>query len=193
MSLTVRPLDLPGVVEVTPRRFGDERGWFAETWNRTRFADAGLDRDWCQDNQSMSVEPGTLRGLHYQAPPFAQAKLVRVLAGAVRDVVADVRAGSPTYGKHVAIELTAEAGNQLLVPVGCLHGFLTLVPNTTVHYKVDAPYSAAHDGAVSWNDPALGIDWDLGRDGLPDRPILSGKDAAAPSLADTELLFRYEG
>ena len=139
----------------------------------------------------MSAEPGTLRGLHYQTPPMAQSKLVRVLAGALRDVVVDVRRGSPTFGRHAAVQLSAERGNQLLVPAGFLHGFVTLLPDTVVLYKVDAPYSAAHDGAVAWDDPDLAIDWGLGRDGLPQRPILSGKDAAAPRLADAELSFRY--
>lgn len=193
MSLTVRQLDLPGVVEVTPRRFGDDRGWFSEAWNRERFAEAGLHREWMQDNQSLSAEIGTLRGLHYQAPPVAQAKLVRVLAGAVRDVVVDAREGSPTHGRHVMVDLTAEAGNQILVPAGCLHGFMTLRPGTMVHYKVDAPYSKEHDGAVAWNDPDLGIDWGLGRDGLPDEPVLSPKDAAAPRMAWANLPFRFEG
>lgn len=191
MSLSVQPLDLPGAFEVVPRRFGDDRGWFEEAWNRERFREAGLHRDWCQDNQSMSAEPGTLRGLHYQTPPMAQSKLVRVLAGALRDVVVDVRRGSPTFGRHAAVQLSAERGNQLLVPAGFLHGFVTLLPDTVVLYKVDAPYSAAHDGAVAWDDPDLAIDWGLGRDGLPQRPILSGKDAAAPRLADAELSFRY--
>lgn len=192
MSLMVRECVLPGVMEVTPRRIDDDRGWFAETWNAARFSEAGLARDWVQDNQSFSAEAGTLRGLHYQAPPFAQTKLVRVLAGAVRDVVVDARAGSPTYGQHVAFDLSAEVGNQAFVPAGCLHGFITLQPNTMVHYKVDAPYSAAHDGAVAWNDPDLGIDWGLGRDGLPDEPIVSGKDARAPRLAEADLPFRFE-
>lgn len=196
--LEVHDLGLGGAAEIVPRRFGDARGWFAETWNRARFVEAGrergltLDRDWCQDNQSLSAEPGTLRGLHYQAPPFAQAKLVRVLAGAIRDVVVDARAGSPTYGRHAVVEVTAEALSQVLVPAGFLHGFLTLRPGTMVLYKVDAPYSAEHDGGVAWDDPDLAIDWGLGRDGLPERPVLSAKDAAAPRLAEAGVPFTMD-
>ena len=195
--LEVRDLGLDGVVELVPRRFGDDRGWFSEVWNRERYRAAGaergiaLDREWCQDNQSLSADVGTLRGLHYQAPPFAQSKLVRVLSGAIRDVVVDVRRGSPSFGRHVALEVTAEAGNQVLVPRGFLHGFVTLRPNTMVLYKVDAPYSAEHDGSVLWNDPDIGVDWRLGRSGLPERPVLSGKDERAPRLADADLPFEY--
>ena len=191
--LETRDLEVGGALVVVPRRFGDDRGWFSEVWNRERFSKAGIDRDWCQDNQSLSAEAGTLRGLHYQAPPFAQAKLVRVLSGAIRDVVVDMRRGSPTYGRHASVEVTAESLAQVLVPAGFLHGFLTLRPDTMVLYKVDAPYSAAHDGAVAWNDPDLGIDWGLGRDGLPETPVLSGKDAAAPRLAEADLPFEWEG
>ena len=186
-------LGVGGAAVLVPRRFGDDRGWFAEVWNRARFVEAGIDRDWCQDNQSLSAEAGTLRGLHYQAPPFAQAKLVRVLAGAIRDVVVDARRGSPTYGRHAAVEVTAEALTQVFVPAGFLHGFVTLRPDTMVLYKVDAAYSAEHDGAVAWDDPDLAIDWGLGRDGLPARPVLSGKDAAAPRLAEADLPFTIEG
>ena len=197
--LEVRDLGLGGAAEIVPRRFGDERGWFSEVWNRERLREAGeahglrLDHDWCQDNQSLSAEIGTLRGLHYQAPPTAQAKLVRVLAGAIRDVAVDARAGSPTFGRHATVDLSAERGNQILVPRGFLHGFLTLTPDAVVHYKVDAPYSKADDGAVAWDDPDLAIDWGLGRDGLPERPVLSGKDAAAPRLAEARPPFAYDG
>ena len=191
--LELRDLELGGAMVAVPRRFGDERGWFSEVWNRGRFAGAGIERDWCQDNQSLSAEVGTLRGLHYQSPPFAQAKLVRVLAGAIRDVVVDARRGSPTYGRHASVEVTAEGLTQIFVPTGFLHGFVTLRPDTMVLYKVDAPYSAEHDGAVAWNDPDLAIDWGLGRDGLPPEPVLSAKDAAAPTLARAEPPFAMEG
>ena len=191
-GLGVNDLGLGGVLELVPRRFGDDRGWFCEVWNEARFREAGAHRDWCQDNQSLSAETGTLRGLHYQAPPDAQAKLVRVLAGAIRDVAVDVRAGSPTYGRHVALDITAEGLNQILVPAGFLHGFVTLRPDTVVLYKVDAPYAKESDGTVAWDDPEIGIDWGFGRDGLPERPIVSDKDAAAPRLADAGLGFSYE-
>ena len=191
--LETRDLGVGGALALRPRRFGDDRGWFSEVWNRERFTGAGIDRDWCQDNQSLSAAVGTLRGLHYQSPPHAQAKLVRVLSGAIRDVVVDVRRGSPTYGRHAAVEVTAEALDQVFVPAGFLHGFVTLKPGTMVLYKVDAPYSAEHDGAVAWNDPDLAIDWGLGRDGLPAEPVLSAKDAAAPPLREAGLLFEMEG
>lgn len=168
------------VKRITPRRFGDDRGWFSETWNAAAMAEAGLVFDFVQDNHSMSAEVGTLRGLHYQAPPFAQTKLVRVARGRVLDVAVDVRIGSPTYLAHVAVELSAEQGEQLLVPRGCLHGFLTLEPFTEVLYKVDAPYDAASDGSVRFDDPQIAVDWGMNEDAL----ILSEKDKAASFLAD---------
>ena len=134
--MQVRRLALPGVVEFTPKKFGDSRGFFAETFNRGRLAEAGVDLDWMQDNQSLSAAPFTLRGLHYQEPPFAQAKLVRVLRGRILDVAVDIRVGSPDYGRSVAVELSASALNQLLVPIGFAHGFLTLESDTEVFYKV---------------------------------------------------------
>ena len=190
--LDIRDLGVGGALVATPVRLSDDRGWFSEVWNASRFAEHGIARDWCQDNQSLSAEAGTLRGLHYQSPPFTQAKLVRVLSGAVRDVVVDVRHGSPSYGRHAVVEATAEDMMQVFVPPGFLHGFLTLRPDTMVLYKVDARYSASHDGAVRWNDPALAIDWGLGRDGLPDEPIVSARDAAAPMLAEAGLPFVAE-
>ena len=174
----------PGIMEIVPRRFGDDRGSFSEVWNRAAFREVGLERDWCQDNQSLSRPVGTLRGLHYQLAPNAQTKLVRVLAGRILDVVVDIRPGSPTLGGWAGLEISDEVGNQVLVPSGYAHGFVTLEPDTVVLYKVDAPYSPRDDRAVRWDDPAIGLPWPLGRNGLPQEPILSGKDAAAPSLAD---------
>lgn len=159
MSLDTTALEIPDVLIIRPKRFADARGYFSEVYNRGPYADAGITSEFMQDNQSLSLQVGTVRGLHYQAPPFAQAKLVRVLRGAIVDVAVDVRSGSPTYGKWVKAVLTAEGGEQLFVPRGFLHGFATLVADTEVHYKVDAPYSKAHDGSVLWNDPDLGIDW----------------------------------
>ncbi len=179
---------LPDLLVVTPSRHGDGRGWFAETWSRAAWEAAGLHFDWCQDNHSFSATPGTLRGLHYQAPPMAQAKLVRCTAGRIRDVAVDVRLGSPGYGQWDGIELSAENGRQLLVPHGFLHGFVTLEPDTEVQYKVDAPYSPAHDGAVRFDDPAIAIDWSID----PAEAVLSAKDAAAPGFHDFDTPFRYK-
>jgi dTDP-4-dehydrorhamnose 3,5-epimerase len=177
---------LPGVVVLTPQRFGDARGWFSETWNGPRLAAAGIAIDWVQDNHSMSAAAGTLRGLHYQRPPHAQDKLVRCSRGAILDVAVDVRVGSPTWGQWVAVELTAENGRQLLVPKGFLHGFVTRVPDTEVQYKCSDVYAPDCDGAVRWDDPALGIDWGVAA------PVLSARDAAAPPFAGWQSPFRWE-
>ena len=179
MTLKVEALEIPDVKLITPPRFGDDRGFFSETYNAARFREAGIEADFIQDNHSLSARAGTVRGLHYQAPPFAQAKLVRVLAGAILDVAVDVRRDSPTYGKWVAAELSAENGIQIFVPRGFLHGFVTRAPDTEIAYKVDNGYSKACDGAVAWNDPVLAIDW-----GIPaSAAILSERDAAAPAFA----------
>ncbi len=180
-------LSLPGVMRIRPRRFGDGRGFFSEVWSRRAFAEAGLEFDWCQDNHSYSAAAGTVRGLHYQAPPMAQAKLVRVARGAVLDVAVDARRGSPSFGRWVAEELSAENGVQLLVPRGFLHGFVTLVPDTDVLYKVDAHYAPDCDGAVRFDDPDLGIDWGID----PGRAVLSDKDAAAPLFRNFVTPFVY--
>lgn len=172
--------DIPEVKLITPRRYGDARGWFSETWNAAHLKAAGIEHDFVQDNHSLSAAIYTLRGLHYQAPPFAQTKLVRVVRGRARDVAVDVRPGSATYGEWVVVELSAAAGEQLLVPKGFLHGFLTLEPNTEVLYKVDAHYNSAADGAVRFNDPDLGVDWGVAHEDI----LLSDKDAAAPLLKD---------
>lgn len=171
--LDIRKTEIEGVLLITPRRFSDARGFFVETWNAERFREAGIADIFVQDNHSLSVAAGTVRGLHYQAPPRAQAKLVRVLKGAIIDVAVDARKGSPTYGRHVRAHLSAENGAQLLVPAGFLHGFATLEPMTEVAYKVSDFYSAEHDGAVLWN--SLGVDWGV----APENAVLSGKDAAA--------------
>ena len=179
------PTRLPDVIEVVPRRFGDERGWFSEVYKRPEFAAAGIDVDFVQDNQSFSATPGTLRGLHYQIAPHAQAKLVSVLRGAVLDVAVDIRRESPSFGEHVAVELSAEAGNQLFVPVGFAHGFVTLVPEVHVAYKVSDRYAPDCERAVRWDDPDLAIEWpDVG-----DGPVLSDKDAVDPHLAERPDLF----
>lgn len=178
--LDVEETALSGVVILTPRRFGDARGWFTESWNAERMAAAGLNYDFVQDNHSFSAKAGTLRGLHYQAPPHAQDKLVRCTRGAILDVAVDVRKGSPTWAKWVSVELSAENGKQLLVPKGFLHGFATLTEDTEVQYKCTDVYAPDCDGSVRWDDPEIGIDWRLnGRD-----PVLSEKDIKAPYLRD---------
>lgn len=177
---------LPGVLILTPARFGDARGFFSESWNARRMAEAGLDLAFVQDNHSLSEATGTLRGLHFQAPPHAQAKLVRCGRGALFDVAVDIRRGSPTYGHWVGVELSFDNGRQLLIPEGFLHGFVTREPMTEVIYKCTDYYAPACDGAVAWD--SCGIDW-----GLAGAPVLSDKDAAAPPLADFDSPFTWEG
>lgn len=183
--MTVLPLAIPDVKLITPKKFGDHRGFFSEVYKREAFEKAGLPTDWFQDNQSLSRETGVLRGLHFQLPPFAQTKLVRVIKGAIFDVAVDIRRDSPTFGQHVYAELSADNFQQLLVPAGFAHGFLTLTPDTEVLYKVNAPYSAPHDRGILWNDPALKIPWPL--NGLS--PVLSDKDTKHPTLATASDLF----
>ncbi len=185
--MEIRATDLPEVKVLVPRRFGDARGYFSETWSAARMSAAGLATGFVQDNESLSPRPGTLRGLHYQAPPFAQAKLVRVACGAVRDVVVDARRGSPRFGRWVTVELSAENGAQVLVPRGFLHGFVTLVADTLVVYKVDNGYDAASDGSVLWNGAGLGIDWGVRAEAV----TLSDKDRSAPAFADWVSPFEY--
>jgi dTDP-4-dehydrorhamnose 3,5-epimerase len=171
-----------GLLVLEARRFSDARGYFDEIWNRARFRDAGMDVDFVQDNCSMSVTPGTLRGLHFQTPPHAQDKLVRCTQGAIFDVAVDIRRGSPSYGRWTAVELTQENGRQLFVPKGFLHGFVTLVPNTLVEYKCSDVYAPDCDRGVRWD--SLDIPWPL-----QGAPILSAKDAGAISFADFESPF----
>ena len=176
-----------GLRRLVPQRHGDARGFFSETWNRRTAAEHGVDAEFVQDNQSLSVEVGTLRGLHFQRPPFAQAKLVRCGRGRLFDVAVDIRVGSPTYGRWYGCELPAENGVQLFIPEGFLHGFVTLESDTELLYKCTNHYSAEHDASVHWADPELAIDWGLG-----DRePTLSEKDAEAPRLAAIDNPFRY--
>ncbi|MBZ0262572.1 MAG: dTDP-4-dehydrorhamnose 3,5-epimerase [Hyphomicrobiales bacterium] len=178
--MEIRRLELAGVIEIIPRKFGDERGYFAETYSRTRFLEAGIAQDWLQDNQSFSRETGVLRGLHFQVAPFAQDKLIRVLRGSILDVAVDIRKDSPTFRRWVSCTISAAAFNQLLVPKGFAHGFVTLEPETEVLYKVSAPYSAACDRSIFYADPAIGIKWPQPATGA----ILSDKDRKAPQLAD---------
>lgn len=183
--MQVDALEISDVKILTPKRFGDARGFFSETYNKSLLAEHGLDLDFVQDNHSMSQPVGVLRGLHFQTPPFAQDKLVRVVRGRIFDVAVDIRHGSPSFGKWVGAEISAEAWNQILVPVGFAHGFVTLEPDTEVIYKVTAPYAPEHDKGVAWNDPAIGIDWPL--NGI--EPTLSDKDTKHPALADLPAYF----
>ena len=176
--MIIRPTAIPVVIEIVPTRFADSRGHFAETYHRDRFAAAGIEAEWVQDNQSYSATTGTVRGLHFQIAPFAQDKLVRVISGAIHDVAVDIRAGSPTYGQWVGVDLNADIGNQLFIPRGFAHGFVTLADNTVVLYKVSATYAPACEQAIIWNDPDIGIDWPL-----VGAPSLSEKDLRAPAFA----------
>lgn len=186
--MQITPTALPEVIEITPARHGDHRGFFTETWNRAALAEAGIDIDFCQDNHSLSAERHTLRGLHFQTPPHAQDKLVRVIAGTILDVAVDIRTGSTSYGQWVAVPLSAETGNQLLVPKGFAHGFLTLTPDTQVVYKCSAYYAPAADAGIRWDDPALDIDWGVSADQV----TLSDKDRNAPVLAGITPPFHYK-
>ena len=189
MSLTVNRLAIDGVLEIVPPKFGDERGFFSETFNAGSFQAAGIDLPWVQDNHSYSAPVGVLRGLHYQLPPVAQDKLVRVIRGRIFDVAVDIRKGSPTYGQWCALEVSAAKWNQILVPKGFAHGFVTLEPDTEVIYKVSAPYSKAHDRGIRFDDPAIGIDWPI--DGLS--LWLSDKDRVAALLEDADITVAFGG
>jgi len=177
--------EIPAVKIVTPKKHGDARGFFSEVYKQSDWIGAGLDYTFVQDNHSFSAPVGTLRGLHFQTPPFAQDKLVRVIRGRILDVAVDIRRSSPTFGKHVAVELSAENWRQLLIPIGFAHGFVTLEPDTEVLYKVTALYSPAHDRGLAFDDPDLGIDWLLPAGG----PMLSEKDRHWPRLRDLTEAF----
>jgi dTDP-4-dehydrorhamnose 3,5-epimerase len=174
---------------IKPRRFQDERGWFAELYSSRTYAALGVDADFCQDNCSMSRTPGVLRGLHYQSPPHAQAKLVRCSSGRIWDVAVDIRRGSPSFGQWVSAELSAENGLQLYVPVGFAHGFVTLEPDSVVEYKTSDFYAPDCEGGLIWDDPDLAIDWPLPEGGA----ILSPKDKLLPRLSDIVSPFEYDG
>lgn len=186
--MEIEETGLEGLLVLCPRRFTDDRGFFSECWNARAFAGHGLRYDFVQDNHSLSVAAGTLRGLHFQVPPHAQAKLVRCGRGRLFDVAVDIRRGSPGYGRWFGVELSFDNGRQLLIPEGFLHGFVTREPNTEIVYKCTEYYAPEADRAVRFDDPAIGIDWGL--DGAA--PILSDKDAAAPRLEEVEVPFIYE-
>ena len=182
----LQPLTIPAVKVLLPEKHGDHRGFFSETYSRRALARAGIDTEFVQDNHSQSARRGTVRGLHFQAPPRAQDKLVRVVRGSIFDVAVDLRRSSPTYGRHVSVVLSADAWNEILVPVGFAHGFMTIEPDTEVIYKVSDYYAPDHDKGLLWNDPALGIPWPL-----PEQDaVLSDKDREQPGFA--ELVTPFE-
>jgi dTDP-4-dehydrorhamnose 3,5-epimerase len=185
MKLSIESLSIADIKLVRAPRVADARGYFAETYVRNDMAAAGITHDFVQDNESTSKLAGTIRGLHFQVPPFAQTKLVRVPRGKILDVVVDLRRSSSSYGRHLAIELSAMTGDQLLVPAGFAHGFCTLEPDTTVFYKVDNVYSAGHERGVHWADPALAIAWPV----TPAQAVVSEKDRALPRLGDLPVYF----
>ena len=183
--MLVADTSLPAVKTVLPRRFADNRGFFSEVWNTRALAGAGIDVRFVQENHSFSRQAGTVRGLHFQGPPQAQAKLVRVGRGEVLDVAVDVRRGSPTFGQHTKVRLSAENGLQLYVPEGFLHGFMTLSDDVDLYYLVSSYWSPECEGIVQWNDPSLGIDWGIDAS----RVLLSKKDAEAPPFGDFKSPF----
>ena len=186
--VNIEQTEIPAFKLISPPKFGDHRGFFSETYSKAGFAANGLDLDFCQDNHSYSATPGTLRGLHFQLPPVAQDKLVRVTQGAILDVAVDIRHGSPTFGQWISRVVSAAAWNQILVPAGFAHGFCTIQPNTEVQYKVTAPYTPEQERGIAWNDPDLAIDWQLGGN----QPTLSGKDTDYPTLAASPVHFFYD-
>ena len=186
--MKILTFDIPDLKLIVPKRFSDARGYFSETWSDRLFREQVAGMTFVQDNQSMSAKKGTLRGLHFQKPPCAQGKLVRVVQGSIFDVAVDIRKGSPTYGRHVAVVLNATKGEQLWVPPGFLHGFCTLEDETEVHYKVTSYYSPAHDSGVLWNDRDLAIDWPV----KPASVVLSDKDQRHPLLRELPDYFEYE-
>jgi dTDP-4-dehydrorhamnose 3,5-epimerase len=184
-NFEMRPLSIEGPLLIAARRFVDARGHFAETYSRRDFTALGIAEELVQDNQSFSASPGTVRGLHFQLPLRAQSKLVRVLRGRIRDVAVDIRSGSAGYGRHVAVELSAENGLMLYIPAGFAHGFATLEPDTEVAYKVSDTYAPDCDRGLAWDDPALGIDWGI----APEAAVLSDQDRRHPRLADLGRVF----
>jgi dTDP-4-dehydrorhamnose 3,5-epimerase len=187
--MDIREFEIPDVKLFVPKRFTDPRGYFAETWSDRLFRGEIANHAFVQDNQSVSAKKGTVRGMHFQKPPFAQGKLVRVVRGSIVDVVVDIRKGSPTYRQHLATRLDAVEGAQLWVPPGFLHGFCTLEDETEVFYKVTAYYSPAHDAGVLWSDADLGIHWPIDSGSI----VLSARDEKHPCLCDIPDFFEYEG
>lgn len=177
--------ELDGVIIVEPQVFGDKRGWFYESYSKIKLEELGITADFVQDNRSFSAEVGTLRGLHCQCAPMAQAKLLSCTRGSIMDIAVDIRAGSPTYMKWTAVELTSCNRRMLFIPKGFLHGFVTLTPNVEVFYKVDEYYSPEHDRSVRFDDSSIAVAWGV------ENPILSAKDMNAPLLTDSDIKFEY--
>lgn len=186
--MNIAPQNIPDVCLIKPRVFDDARGWFMESYNYAQAKNSGIDVQFVQDNISFSKKAGTIRGLHFQAPPYEQAKLVRVLRGRILDVAVDIRKGSPFFGQHVAVELSAAGREQLFIPAGFAHGFCTLEDDTEVFYKVTNFYAPEHDGGIIWNDPDLGIEWPVSAQNV----LLSDKDQKLPQLKDIRPVFAYE-
>jgi dTDP-4-dehydrorhamnose 3,5-epimerase len=186
--LRFEPLRIPDVVLLFPDRFDDERGFFSETFRAAALKSAGIDLDFVQDNHVLSTQRGVLRGLHFQAPPSAQGKLVRCTRGAILDVAVDIRHGSPTFGQHVSAELSRANWTQIWVPPGFAHGYITLDDECEVIYKVTSYYDRAAEGGVAWDDPALAIDWRFPSDAI----VLSPKDQVLPTLAQAAAVFTYQ-
>jgi dTDP-4-dehydrorhamnose 3,5-epimerase len=184
-GMQVEDTTIPAVKIMIAKKHGDARGFFSEVYNKSALEAAGLPLEFVQDNHSFSAMAGTLRGLHFQTRPFAQDKLIRVGRGRILDVAVDIRRSSPTFGRHVAVELSAENWRQLLIPIGFAHGFLTLEPDVEVLYKTTANYSPAHDRGLAWDDPDIGVDWPL----PPSGAMLSDKDRRWPRLKDAQDLF----
>ncbi len=188
MSVVIERLRIPDVLIISPIKHGDQRGFFSETFSKAGLAEAGIDIDFVQDNHAHSVQSGTVRGLHFQTPPFAQHKLIRAVRGAIFDVAVDLRVGSPTWGRHVSAIISADAWNQILVPIGFAHGVATLEPNTEIIYKVSSRYSPEHDKGLFWLDPALGINWPVNEA----EAILSDRDRHLPRLDELPDYFHYD-
>ena len=186
-SLDIRGTEIPAVKILSPKIHCDRRGFLSETYNRRAIAEAGIDIEFVQDNHAMSAQKGTVRGLHFQIPPFAQDKIVRVVRGAIFDVAVDIRVESPTYGQHVTSVISADVWNQIFMPIGFAHGLITLEPNTEVIYKVSSHYSPEHERGLLWNDPALGIDWPVSEA----EAIVSEKDKRQPRLGELLTYFHY--
>ena len=185
--MNIEESELSGVLVITPGRFGDHRGFFSETYSRRLYADHGIDIEFVQDNHSLSTEVGTVRGLHFQAPPFAQDKIVRCGRGVIFDVAVDIRSGSPTYGQWAGYELSAKNGKQVFLPAGFAHGFMTLQGDSEIVYKCSEYYAPESEVSLRWDDPTIGINWPSAG-----KAILSGKDLKAPALADLETPFTWE-
>lgn len=183
--MKIEHVHIPGLLLLQPARFGDQRGFFSETYSKRIFAEAGVEAEFVQDNHSLSVPAGVVRGLHFQTPPFAQAKLIRVLKGRIFDVVVDIRQSSPNYGRHFSVELSADNWQQLYIPEGFAHGFATMEENTEIAYKVTNFYAPEYDSGLLWSDPALGIDWPV----TVEAATVSAKDEKLPLFADLHSPF----